>query len=337
MKQFLLVIATALFGSLTLASYAQVGSEYQVPLTEYGHPDLQGLWTDRSRTPLERPANLGDKRAYTEAEIAEVVGRAEAIANRASQPLDPDRGAPPLGETITNQPDVNFNGFVTSYVPVDGEYLTSRIIEPADGRLPYKDDVPMDIFATRAAAGLGEYDGPENRPANERCLGIPGQLPLMVPLPIDGPWRNMQIVQNENYVLIYGEYHVTARVVRLNSEHIEPAFPKFYGDAIGYWEGSTLVVHTKSFKADQSDRRLRSSESLEVIERFTPMSDSEIMLEYRIIDPQIYSEPVVARITLSRLAEGLKLYESGCHEGNYSLPSILAGARRQEADARLAQ
>ena len=319
------------------SSFGQSSSTYNVPLTEHGHPDLQGLWSDQTRTPFERPTALGTKRNYTETEIAELISAAQRAAERTQQPLDAGRGAPPAGVTITNQPDVNFNGFVTTYVPVNGEYRTSIIIEPENGRLPYKDDPPMDIFAKRAAEGFGEFDGPENRPPNERCLGIPGQLPLIMPLPIDGPWRNLQIVQNEDYVLIYGEYHVTARIVRLNGSHQEPAYPKFYGDSIGYWEESTLVVHTKSFKPDQSDRRLRSSRALEVIERFTPVSPTEIVFEYQIMDSEIYTARVTAQMTLQRMPEGQKLYESGCHEGNYSLPSILAGARRQEADSRLAQ
>lgn len=330
----LLAIAIFLASSV---SVGQADSAYTVPLTEYGHPDLQGLWSDRSRTPLERPGNLGSKRVYAEAEIAELTRAAKAGAERAGQPIDPNRGAPPAGETITNQPDVNFNGMITDYVPVRGEYLTSRIVSTENGRLPFIDDQAMDIFARRAAAGFGEYDGPEIRPANERCLGIPGQLPLIVPLPIDGPWRNMQIVQNKDYVLIFGEYHVTARIVRLNGEHHEPAFPRFYGDSVGHWEGSTLVVHTKSFKPDQSDRRMPSSGELEIVERFTPLSESEILFEYEVTDPAIYREPFTVQITLLRMPRDQKLYESGCHEGNYSLPSILAGARRQEADARQAR
>ena len=322
---------------ISAASLAQSTSAYSVPLTEYGHPDLQGLWSDRTRTPFERPTALGTKRNYTEEEIEELIAAARRAAEGVQQPLDANRGAPPLGETITNQPDLNFNGFVTDYVPVNGEFRTSIIIEPENGRLPYKDDPPMDIFAKRAAAGFGAFDGPENRPPNERCLGIPGQLPLIMPLGIDGPWRNLQIVQNHDYVLIYGEYHVTARIVRLNSSHHDPAYAKFYGDSIGHWEGSTLVVHTKSFKPDQSDRRLRSSGVLEITERFTPVSQSELLFEYQITDPEIYTETVTAQMTLQRMPAGQKLYESACHEGNYSLPSILAGARRQEADARLAQ
>lgn len=319
----------------TVAGFPQAETSYLVPVNEFGHPDLQGVWTDQSMTPLERPDSLGLKSTYTLQEIRDLEQARQVSMERAQEPLRADRSPPPIGGAITQQSDVNFNGLVTRFVPVLGDYLTSRIVQPKNGRLPYLDENPQDIFARRANSGFTRFDGPENRPANERCLGVPGQLPLIVQLPLDGPWRNIQIVQNENYVMIYGEYHTSPRIVRLNSQHFAPAFPKFFGDSVGFWEGDTLVVHTMSFKPDQSNRRLRSSESLEVIERYTPVSDSEIVLEFEIMDPKIYSQAIKSRLTLQRMRSGQRLYESGCHEGNYSLPSILAGARRQEAESRL--
>jgi hypothetical protein len=316
---------------------AQVESSYQVPLTEYGHPDLQGLWTDQTRTPLQRPVALGMKRTYTPEEAAELEQAALIGATAAQQPLDPNRPAPAVGGTITQVADVNFARFITRYIPVKGEYLTSLIVEPEDGRLPFKDNPPLDIFTKRTNAGFEQFDGPEIRPANERCLGNPGQLPLIDPLSIDGPWRNMQIVQNEDYVLIFGEYHVVARIVRLNKQHHEPSFPKFYGDSVGQWEGNTLVVHTKSFKPDQSTSRIPSSRALEIVEQYTRVSESEIFFEYQITDPEIYTQTITAQMTLVSMPVNERLYESACHEGNYSLSGILAGARRQEADARLSQ
>jgi hypothetical protein len=314
--------------------FAQESQQFIVPKTEYGYSDLQGLWTDKTRTPFERPLNLGLQQVYSEEDIAELEQRAISISNGLQQPLDPNREAPPLGAVITNQPDANFNGFPMTYVPVKDEYRTSIIVNPKNGRLPFKSDPPMDIFAKRAAAGKGVFDGPENRPSNERCLGVPGQLPIIVPLPIDGPWRNIQIVQNKDYVLIFGEYHMTARIIRLNSTHQDPGFAKYYGDSIGRWEDDTLVIKTKSFKPDQSDRRLPSSGVLEIVERMTPVSNSEILYQYKITDTEIYTQTITAEMTLSRMPADDKLYESACHEGNYSLPSILAGARRQEADSR---
>ena len=321
--------------AFTVAGFPQSESPYLAPVTEFGHPNLEGVWTDQSMTPLERPNSLGLKSTYTSQEISDLEQARRASMERAQEPLSADRSPPPIGGTITQQSDVNFNGLVTKFVPVLGEYLTSRIVQPKDGRLPYLNENPQDIFARRANSGFTRFDGPENRPANERCLGVPGQLPLIVQLPLDGPWRNIQIVQNENYVMIYGEYHTSPRIVRLNSQHFKPAFAKFFGDSVGFWEDGTLVVHTTSFRPDQSNRRLRSSERLKVIERYTPVSDSEIVLEFEITDPQIYSETIKSRLTLQRMASGQRLYESGCHEGNYSLPSILAGARRQEVEGRL--
>ena len=315
--------------------FPQLAPIYEVPLTEFGRPDLQGVWTDQTMTPLERPVSLGLKSQYTLSEINELEGARQVAAEKARQPLPVDRKPPPSGGMITQQSDVNFNGLVSKFVPVFGEYLTSRIVQPEDGRLPYLEEKPQDIFALREKTGLTRFDGPENRPANERCLGVPGQLPLIVQLPLDGPWRNIQIVQNEKYVVIYGEYHTSSRIIRLNGDHFEPSFPKFFGDSIGFWEGDTLVVHTKSFRQDQSNRRLRSSQSLEVVERYTPVSVNEMVLEFEISDPDILSEKVKSRITLERMPKGQRLYESGCHEGNYSLPSILAGARRQEIEASL--
>ena len=315
--------------------FPQVAPIYEAPLTKFGHPDLQGIWTDQTMTPLERPVSLGLKSQYTLLEIEELEGARQVATEKARQPLPVDRRPPPSGGIITQQSDVNFNGLVNKFVPVFGEYLTSRIVQPEDGRLPYLEENPQDIFALREKNGLTRFDGPENRPANERCLGVPGQLPLIVQLPLDGPWRNIQIIQNEKYVVIYGEYHTSSRIIRLNGDHFEPSFPKFFGDSIGFWEGDTLVVHTKSFRQDQSNRRLRSSQSLEVVERYTPVSDHELVLEFEISDPNILSEKVKSRITLERMSKGQRLYESGCHEGNYSLPSILAGARRQEIEASL--
>ena len=315
--------------------FPQLAPIYEVPLTEFGRPDLQGVWTDQTMTPLERPVSLGLKSQYTLSEINELEGARQVATEKARQPLPADRRPPPSGGIITQQSDVNFNGLVNKFVPVFGEYLTSRIVQPEDGRLPYLEENPQDIFALREKNGLTRFDGPENRPANERCLGVPGQLPLIVQLPLDGPWRNIQIIQNEKYVVIYGEYHTSSRIIRLNGDHFEPSFPKFFGDSIGFWEGDTLVVHTKSFRKDQSNRRLRSSQSLEVVERYTPVSDNEMVLEFEISDPDILSEKVKSRITLERMPKGQRLYESGCHEGNYSLPSILAGARRQEIEASL--
>ena len=134
--------------------FPQLAPIYEVPLTEFGRPDLQGVWTDQTMTPLERPVSLGLKSQYTLSEINELEGARQVAAEKARQPLPVDRRPPPSGGMITQQSDVNFNGLVSKFVPVFGEYLTSRIVQPEDGRLPYLEENPQDIFALREKLSL---------------------------------------------------------------------------------------------------------------------------------------------------------------------------------------
>ncbi len=129
-----------------------------------------------------------------------------------------------------------------------------------------------------------------------------------------------------------GEMVNDARIIRLNSTHQPSHIKKWMGDSIGHYEGDTLVVHTQNYRAEQSNMRLRSSEALQVTERFTPVSDNEIHYTYTVDDPVIYSRPFTVELPLNRRAAYERLYEFACHEGNYSLPGILGGARRQEHD-----
>ena len=104
---------------------------------------------------------------------------------------------------------------MSKFVPVFGEYLTSRIVQPEDGRLPYLEENPQDIFALREKAGLPDLMGQKTDPQTRDVWCVPGQLPLIVQLPLDGPWRNIQIIQNEKYVVIYGEYHTSPELLGL--------------------------------------------------------------------------------------------------------------------------
>jgi hypothetical protein len=143
---------------------------------------------------------------------------------------------------------------------------------------------------------------------------------------------NVQIVQTSDYVVIIGEMVNDVRIIRLDSVHQAPNMKKWMGDSIGYYEEDTLVVHTQNYRPEQSNMRLISSEQLQVTERFTPVSDDQIKYSFTVEDPVIYTEPVTFEFPLNRLMDGGRLYEFACHEGNYSMPGILAGARRLEID-----
>lgn len=330
MKNTILLCGTISLLTLRAAAFAQ---DWEVPRTEHGHPDLQGNWINNVEAPLVRPAELGSKRAYTEAEAREWVAARAAAQRRREQPSDPNRPAPPAGDIITNVADANFLPEIPRELPlVDGEYRTSLIIDPPDGQVPLVAGA-QDYFAQLAAAGHGEFDGPEIRPANERCLNSPGQLPLVIQI-APGDSKTMQIIQTRDYVVFNAEYSTSVRIIPLKEEN-PIIWPQWRGVSIGYWEGDTLVVHTRQFRPEQSRPKIPSSGQLETIEEFTRTRPDELLYRFRFSDPVTIDGSFTGELPLSRMAEGQYIYESACHEGNYALPGVLAGARREDVDLEL--
>jgi hypothetical protein len=328
MHHHLLNLALALIATLILNRPVQA-AEWIMPRTEHGHPDLQGFWTNTTQTPIERPAHLGTQHAWTEAEALAL----EALALQADQekalPLDGDRGAPRTGDSVGQEADINFIDSYINVLRVKGEYRTSMIVDPPDGRFPFTADArEHGLIAGWRAAGFGAIDGPEMRPPAERCLsrGIP---PMVVP-----PYNaNYQIVQTRDYVMILGEMINDARIIRLNGQHFPGEIKTWLGDSIGHWEGDALIVQTIDFRQEISHHRLLSTDLMTLSERFEIVGENEIFYSFKVTDPAIYTRPFTEEMTLRRHGPGEHLYEYSCHEGNYSLPGILAGARRQEQDA----
>lgn len=317
-------------------SHAGQHAPWTMPRTEYGMPDLQGTWFFGSRTPLQRPENMGQQRTMTEQQVRM---REQAMRDRLLQqdaPLDPDRGAPEAGARIGQEAD---DSFLAHYqepklVPVRGEYLTSVIVDPADGRIPHREGF-MDLTARQRAAGLGETDGPEGQPLSGRCLMFGSAVPSLTPIMMN---PNLQIVQTRDYLVVMTEMIHDARIIRLNGSHFDHDIPSWMGDSIGHWEGDTLVVHSRNFRPDQSsDRGIAMSGEFELIERYTVVGDNEIHYAFTVTDPQAYTQPFSGERTLTRNPPEERLYEFACHEGNYSLSGILAGARRQEVEGTAAQ
>ncbi len=325
-----LAIAAALLNISLPAEAAEGSAGWQIPRTEYGHPNLQGFWTNTTLTPIERPVELGDKKAYTEAEALELENAARAFEQQKAEPLDADRAPPPVGSAIGQEADINFSDVFTNVLKVRGEYRTSMIVDPANGRFPFREDGrQQDIYAKWTAQGLGPSDGPEARTPGDRCLsrGIP-------PMTVTPYNNNYQIVQNKDYFMLMGEMVHDARIIRLNKEHLPGDGKNWLGDSVGRWEGDTLVVHTKNLRPELSHFRLISTDQLELTERFEIVSENEILYTVTVTDPAVYTQPFTEEITLMRKAPEDLIYEYSCHEGNYGLEGILAGARRQEWDAR---
>jgi hypothetical protein len=306
-------------------------SDWDMPRTEFGHPNLQGTWFFGSRTPLQRRADLGTQKTFTEQEARELEASMQARQDRQFADLDPDRGAPEAGARIGQEADDSFLAHYQSpvLVKVNGEYRTSVIVDPPDGRLPRRDDF-KDFAAKRRAAGLGDTDGPEGQPLSGRCLMFGAAVPSLTPMMMN---PNLLIVQNQNYVMIMTEMINDARVIRLDDEHFDNGIRKWMGDSVASWEGDTLVVHSRNFRPEQSSARsIVMSEDFEVVERYRLVGDDEILYSFTVYDNQAYTQPFTGERILSRNPPEERIYEFACHEGNYSLPGIMGGARRQEVE-----
>jgi len=213
---------------------------------------------------------------------------------------------------------------------VRGQRRTRAVVQPADGKLPYT------AAARKEAAGPppdGSSDNPEQRPNAERCLVGQGQAPLSS-FALDS---HIQIVRTRDHVVIHSEYGDDVRIVPLNNAHAPKVLWSRLGDSIGHWEGRTLVIET--FGLPDADR-VRLAPTLlvpgeaTVIERLTPISDRELLYQFTVVDSKTYAAPWLGEFSWFRTDK--PMYESACHEGNYSLPNVLAGARHEEAVAKSA-
>jgi len=318
-------------GAISLSITAEQNSDWVMPRTEHGHPNLQGTWFFGSRTPLQRRANLGMKKTYTEQEARELEANMQARLDRQFADLDPDRSAPEAGARIGQEADDSFLAHYQApvLVKVNGEYRTSVIVDPQDGRIPRRDEF-KDFTAKRRAAGLGDTDGPEGQPLSGRCLMFGPAVPSLTPIMMN---PNLLIVQNQDYIMVMTEMINDARIIRLNDEHFDNGTRNWMGDSVARWEDDTLVVHSKNFRPEQSSgRSIVMSEDFEVVERYRLVGDNEILYSFTVFDDQAYTQPFTGERILSRNPPEERIYEFACHEGNYSLSGILAGARRQEVE-----
>lgn len=318
----LIIACVAIVG---VASYALAADNYVVPRTEYGQPDLQGIWTNASQTPLERPRELGTKGFFTNAERLAQEQQWKDYIDQRQSPSDPDRPPPSDGNT-----ELGYDNFWvdmgTDVIEINGEFRTSIIIDPPDGRIPYAEGARERMMASFRNMS---YDGPEARPLGERCLLSFGSSsgPPMLPVMYN---NNYQIVQNRDYVMILVEMVHDTRIIPLDSEHSPEFGEKWMGDSVGRWEGDTLVVETVNFRPEQLFRG--ATEELTIEERFTRVADDKIVYSFTLTDPQGYSRPWTGEVAMNlRPPESARMYEYACHEGNYALAGILAGARRQES------
>ena len=311
-------VASALAALSLLACSPAAAQTYKAPRTAFGQPDLQGTWTNAALTRIERPDVL--------ATVVVPPDRARAFEAAHS-------GTPPIVDDV-GQADSEWWDLGATLGRVGGQARGAWVVEPADGRLPLTE-------AGRRAMNPPPpgFDGPEQRLGSERCvnaIGSPAGPPML-----NAPYaNNYQIVQTADQVAIVVEMNHDVRIIRLSGAHPPAGMQLWMGDSIGHWEGETLVVETTNLNPAEAVRggpaigRLYVGAGARVIERFTRTARDEIRYQFTVEDPKIYARPWRAEMGFHP-AKG-PLFEFACHEGNYSMAGMLAGARRAEADARAA-
>ena len=317
--------------SFWLTGQSVLSQGYEPPRTESGKPDLQGYWTNASITTMQRSRELADfGLTIPFDEVARLTNNNHQNVRQATDD-NQVQGQLPDGTDLAR--GRGYNAFWvdpgTQFGNVRGEYRSSWITFPDDGRIPYSEQGNQQRRA--AYEKFSGYGGPEGAPLAERCLigfGSTSGPPMNSVL-----YNNMyQIVQTEDYVMILVEMVHDARVIPINGDHRPKAIEQWMGDSIGWWDGDTLVVETVNLHPQQKARMMASlSDQGRIIEKFTRYSDQQIFYEFEVIDPVFYTESWGGEISFN--STETKLYEYACHEGNYGLQGILGGYRRQEMDA----
>jgi hypothetical protein len=287
------------------------------PRTPDGKPDLQGIWTNATLTPLERPKEFADKAVLSEKEAADY--ERQELKN-----VDADRrdggGAADVGRA--------YNEFWRDRGKLTPDRRTSLVVDPPDGRVPPLTPAAQKAAADRNAANRGhQFDGPENRALAERCISVTNAGPPMIPANYNA---NYQIVQTPGLVALLSEQIHDLRVIPTDGRpHVSENVRQLTGDPRGHWEGNTLVVESTNF-TDRTNYR-GSGQHLHLTERFTRTAADTLMYEFTVNDPESFTKPWTVRIPMLK-TEG-PIFEYACHEGNYGLVGSLAGARAEEKAA----
>ncbi len=338
MKTLKVLILSA-FTAISGAAVAQQDSDYEVPRTEYGQPDLQGVWNFSSDIPMQRPQRFGTQQFLSQEEIAEQRARIErsreaADAAAAQRVVDPD--APPE----TDNPG-GYNDFWIESAGLGDVVRTSHIVYPEDGRIPEAvegaprqfgglgPDIPGERPVRYVVGGIAK-DGPEDRGLSERCIVGFNSGPPFTPSLYN---NNVQIFQSRDTAVIMTEMIHDARIVPLGDKpELDDDIRLWSGDSRGWWEGDTLVVETRNFNGyRQTFSSTGSNKDMVLTERFTRVAFDIVDYEFTIDDPSTFTDKITAIVPMHKV-DG-QLYEYACHEGNYGMVNILRGERMEEARA----
>lgn len=313
----------ARIGALALAAAmalsAQDKAAWKVPRTADGHPDLQGIWNNSTRTPMERPAEFNGKATLTDAEAKEW----EQKEHQAWEDLDGTSEGPlhkTKGSEGTGAYNVLFYDMGSGLARIDGVKRTSMVIDPPDGKIPPTVPAARD----RNRARMTNPQNVKDRGLSERCIFVSMVGPPMLPTLYN---NNYQIVQTRDAIMILAEEIHDVRIIRMNASHLPENVRLWTGDSVGHWEGDSLVVETTNFTGQTHFRG--SSKDLKVTERFTRLDAKTIVYKATMEDASTWTKPWTVELPFAA-APG-PIYEYACHEGNYAIEDILGGVRKTQA------
>ncbi len=316
------ITALTLFSTLFMGIAVHAADDWVVPRTADGQPDLQGVWTNPTLTPMERPRSQAEQAYLT-------IDQITAIETRTAE----------RRIAADNNVVVEAGGSIGSYNQIwmdSGDTVlstgqTSLIVDPPSGRAPIRE----------SAAAKRDYnfahvaDSYIHQTVWDRCIsrGVPGS---MLPAGYNNAYR---IVQTPDYITIVYEMIHDVRVIPLaKTEHLDSRIKLWMGDSVAHWEGETLVIETTNYNdhgmiaSSSAGGRLKGipvTEDLHVVERFTRVSEETIMWEARVTDPSIYTQPFTISMPLTG-DQNYDMYEYACHEGNHAMANILSAGRASE-------
>ena len=299
---------------------------WTAPRTPWGDPDLQGVWNDATSTPLQRPGGVGDQQVLRD---EEVTGFQDDLAYNLTRDRR-DGGA----EVDVNRA-YNEHWMDARRLKITADHRTSLIIDPADGRIPPTVPLTPEKQKARAARAAAVARFNAGLPNDHAEMSLPVRCVIRTDSPPYLPTiynNDFQIFQSPGYVVIAPEMIHSARIIPLDSRpHLGPTLRQWLGDTRGRFEGQTLVIETTNFRSDEGvifgDA---NPATYRITERFTRVDADTINYEFTVEDPMTWTRPWTARIPWIKIDPAEQMYEYACHEDNYDIVHLLAGARTRE-------
>ena len=324
MRDRLLVMGFALLAAAVLIPLPAAAQRraWTPPRTSDGKPDIQGIYTFATITPLQRPDALAGKETLTPEEAAAFESSENKRLNR--DLFDPEKGAPSAGYAPRSQGGVlSYNEFwYERGNQLTRDKRTALVVDPPSGRIPFTEATSKRMAEAGRRSNSGFADTYRDRSLADRCIMGFNSGPPMVSSAYN---NNLQILQAPGYVVILNEMNHNARIIPTDGRP-HGKLRQYAGDSRGRWEGDTLVVDTVNFLRETSLQG--STSETRLVERFTRVDPETIKYEFTVTDPTAYTRPWSVEMPL-RKTEG-PLFEYACHEGNYAMPGILGGQRAKE-------